>query len=889
MLYQYTIYPIECFYSFLYLFFASVFNHYGLALITLSMFSWLIIHPFIKWADQLQQEEGILQNVMKPQINTIKAESTGSERYERIQRMYRRYGYHPVMSIRSIFGIVLQIPFLMAAFYMLSNCSEIQGVSWGIIPSLSKPDGLLNGINVLPFFMTFVSVVYAFLVPGFDRKQKIQTFIVSSLFLILLYSAPSALLIFWTCNIFWSLLNSVLSKRFIWINSFVKENELAFHIIFALALTVGLLVPLEVYIKNASQLWFGIKDIVKFFLADTIRFLGILFLVYIICWYRKTRFLYLSLLLGLLFGIFLQSYVISIDYGLFDGHIIKWEDYTWKGIANTFIWMVCLVGVYVFFRRLKFDKGSIIRLVKPITFGIVSIQCVVLVLTFINNPLPVKVFQRNDFLNVLTTKEMFTISSNKNIIVFLLDAFDAKIFEEIIVKDPELINELRGFTFYPDTTSLYGYTDYSLPQILTGEAYYNDRPYAEYFEDAWNNNIYYKELLSNNYEIGIYTNGTHVSKMAPISNLASERIELNDNSIQSFKNLVFFRMAPHFVKKSFYDYDPNAWKRLIANQSVQVYEEDDLQFYSGLKKGLTYRDDKNCFRFYHLVGAHFPFILNRNLEPVLENGSQYEQSIGALKIVLEFIEKMKRNGVFNNATFVIMADHGDHNKIGSRPLLCIKYPESSNAEMKVCGDSISYSQFLPMLFQKKKGFSLNRRFFVMDRKNLVEYQITGKAKDIRSWKEVGVLEGVYSKRNDLYNLGDEIIFDLQNQSSERFQLRGWDRMEPFGVWSLGSDAELQFLINNYRRNDLRLQFIASAYLADLPQRSVNVYVNGKLVTELIFDKPDLLCSFVIPSSIVNDSLINIRFSIDHTGVSVIPEGGRDLGIFMQKLKIEELN
>lgn len=865
---------------------------YGIAIIALSFLSFVLLYPFTRKAYQKQQEELHLQKILQEQIKNIKANYSGAEQFDKIQRLYDRYSYHPIMAVRSVFGLLIQLPFLLAVFYMLSNCTEIQGISWGVIPNLGKPDALLHGINLLPFAMAFVSVIYAFIVPNFDKKQIVQTVIISILFLLLLYSAPSALLIFWTCNLFWSLLDSVFGKKTEWLREFISDNELAFHIIFALALTVGLLVPLDAYIKNASQLWFSIKDILKYFLTDTAICFVFLMFIYVVFWIKKIRCFYLSILLGVLLGAFLQSYVIGVDYGLFDGHEIAWEQYTKVGLLNSFIWLFCLGETFVVFKRLKFDFEKLKKYVKPVTFGIIVIQCIALLFSLKNNPLPCNSFRSKDLISVLTTKDMFSISSKENIIIFLLDAFDANIFEEIMVKDPEIIEKLRGFTFYPDTTSLYGYTDYSLPQILTGKIYYNDRPYVEYFENAWNNNPYYQYLLNNNFDIGIYTNGTHVLRTAPISNLANEKIELNESSMQDFNNLVLFRMVPHFIKKGFYDYDPNAWIRLIANKKAQVYKEDDRQFYLNLKKGLLYRDDKNCFRFYHLAGAHYPFILNRNLELVSknENGSRYEQCIGVLKIVLEFIEQMKRKNIFDNSTFVIMADHGYHNEVGSRPLLCIKYSKNDSLAMKISDKPVSYSYFLPMIFEKEVKFPLDRRFYVMDRKNLIEYKISGKAGDINSWEKVGVLEGIYNKRNNLYKLGEEIVFNLQNQSAERFQLGGWDRMEPYGVWSLGSDAKLQFKINEYRGKDLQFQFLANAYLSDLAQRNVKVYVNKTLVAKLAFDNSKTWFSFIIPSSVITaDDIINIHFSIDHGGVSMVREGKRDLGIFLQWIKIEEIN
>ena len=898
---QNLFYPLEQLYKYLYLATYDIIGNYGIALILLSLFIYIVLFPFNQRAQQIQNEERDVQAIISPQIAEIKKQYHGKEQYEKIQRLYHRYAYHPIYAIRSAAGIVFQIPFFVAARSMLYSLQEIKGVQWGVIQNLGEPDQLLAGINLLPFVMTFVTILYAFVMPKLTKKEITQTIIIGIIFLIILYPAPSALLIFWTWNLLWSLLHSLLFNRLNWFNDyfetlggFISENQLAFHIIFALSLSVGLLVPLEVYIKNAEQLWFGVKDVLKYLFTDTFKYFGVLFLVYLFCWYKKIRCVYLSVLLGLLFAVFLQSYIISIDYGLFDGHEIKWDEYTWKGIINTFIWLFCIVETLIVFRRFNYDGKNIKKFVKPIAFGIVVIQCIVLSFSFIKNPLPENAFRPQKSMNILTTKDMFTISSKDNIIVFLLDAFDAKIFEEIMEKEPEIINQLNGFTFYPDTTSVYGYTDYSLPQILTGKIYYNDRPYVEYFEEAWKDNIYYKKLLENNYDIGIYTAGNLVSKSAPILNLISEKVLLNDDSMQSLKNLVKFRMAPHYVKKRFYEYNPNAWMNLLANKNTEVYQEDDRKFFDNQKKGLSYRDDKNCFRFYHLVGAHYPFILDRNMAPISKNknGSQYEQSVGAMKIVLEFIKQMKEKNVFDSSTFVIMADHGEHNKIGSRPLLCIKQPDNKK-KMKISNASVSFAQFMPMLFaevsvdeSQKNSFEIKRIFYFMDEnKGFIKYQIVGNAKSLNSWKKDELaLDG--RTLNNVYKLGDSIDFTMQGESS-RYKGKGWSkREESYGSWTLGSDSDLLFKIEGYQKQDLKVDFVAISYLANLPFRKVKVFANDNFITEILFKNEKSLYSFSIPSTVIDKNVLKLHFTIDHSGISVNYEDGRDLGIFMKRLKID---
>lgn len=896
-------------YKALYLFIFDITGNYGLSLVLLSLFSYSVLYPINRKAQQIQNKEREIQAVIMPQITKIKEAYRGQEQYEKIRRLYYRYSYYPIYAIRSAIGFILQIPFLMAAYYMLSGLIEIKGVSWGVIHNLGKPDQLLSGINLLPFVMTFVTFLYAFVMPKLSKREIVQTIIIGIIFLIILYPAPSALLIFWTCNLLWSLLHCLLFDRLQLFNEyierigdFISENELAFHVIFALALTVGLFVPLEVYIKNADQLWFGFKEILKYFFTNTAKYFTILLLVYIICWHKKIRCIFLSVLAGLLLGVFLQTYIIELDYGMFDGHEIKWGEYTGLGILNTFIWLGGFWVVFTKFKQIK-SNAKIRNLIKLIAFSIVVLQCVVLLFTLKMNPLPLEAYQNRTSLHILTTKNMFTVSSKNNIIVILLDAFETKIFEEMISREPQIIEELKGFTFFPDTTSVYGFTHNSVPQILTGKTYYNDMPHSQYLEEAWADNEYYQKLARNHYDVGIYTIQTITSGHAPIDNLISEYVELNDESMQGFTNLVRFRMMPHYFKQVFYLYDPNGKTSLLKNRKAQVYEVNDGNFYSELKKGLTYTENNNCFRFYHLEGAHYPYIYNRNMEFGLHesnNMNRYEQSVGVMKIVLEYIRQMKEKGIFEDSTFVIMADHGDFNQPGSRPLLCMKQPGSPLADMRVSKESISYSEFLPMLFQRfddnkngnQRNFSLPvRKYYLQQERDFVEYEIVGNAKDINSWTRKEALGSWYKNQGRVYSLGKEIDCTDNNPNFEMFQGTGWmEKSEPKGSWSVGAESTLLFNLSNYEKGtDLLFSFTADSYIADLPYRTAKFYVNDVFITDIMFDNKKSDFSFRIPANVIDGNLLRIRFTIDHNGLSEKDfKTMNDLSILWEKIKIDEL-
>jgi YidC/Oxa1 family membrane protein insertase len=116
------------------------------------------------------------------------------------------------MSLRSSVGILLQVPFICAAYAMLSAFEPIrgQGAFLGLIPDLGAADGLIGVINALPLLMTGVNLLAVFTTRGFNRREKLQGGLIALLFLILLYHAPSALLIYWTGNNILMLLENII-------------------------------------------------------------------------------------------------------------------------------------------------------------------------------------------------------------------------------------------------------------------------------------------------------------------------------------------------------------------------------------------------------------------------------------------------------------------------------------------------------------------------------------------------------------------------------------------------------------------------------------------------------------------------------------------------------
>ena len=164
----------------------------GLGIVFLSFVLNILLLPLYKKAEEIQKKENDIQNEMKPDIDFLKKSFKGNEQFYVSQTYYRQHDYKPVYSLRSSVSLLLQIPFFIAAYDFLSDLKRLNSVSFGPIADLSKPDGLLFGINLLPVLMTLVNIVSsAVYTKGKPFKQKIQLYVMALFFLFILYQAPS--------------------------------------------------------------------------------------------------------------------------------------------------------------------------------------------------------------------------------------------------------------------------------------------------------------------------------------------------------------------------------------------------------------------------------------------------------------------------------------------------------------------------------------------------------------------------------------------------------------------------------------------------------------------------------------------------------------------------
>ena len=216
-LYTLIIYPLYLLIEVIYKVFLKFTDSQGLAVVGVSVGITLFCLPLYAVAERWQQVERDVQKKMKGGLERIKKAFSGDERYMMTQTFYKQHHYSPIMALRSSFGLLIQIPFFMAAYQFLSQLEALKGVPFLFISNMGVPDETFHignfPVNVLPIAMTLINMVAgAIYTKGLAAREKIQVHGMAVIFLAILYNSPSGLVLYWTMNNVFSLVKNVFYK-----------------------------------------------------------------------------------------------------------------------------------------------------------------------------------------------------------------------------------------------------------------------------------------------------------------------------------------------------------------------------------------------------------------------------------------------------------------------------------------------------------------------------------------------------------------------------------------------------------------------------------------------------------------------------------------------------
>ena len=382
ILYRIILYPLVQIIEISFFLINKLFGNAGIAVLGVSFVVTLLCLPLYIVAEHWQQVERNTVSKLKPRVDRIKKAFSGDEQYMMLTTYYRQNHYHPIMALRSSFGLLIQIPFFMAAYSCLSKLPELQGYSFLFIRDMGQPDALFSigsfNINILPIAMTIINIIAgAIYTKGFPLKEKIQINVMALIFLVILYQSPAGLVLYWTMNNVFSLIKNIFYKlknpiKVLYILMCAGAVFVGIYILFvykgAASLKKRLLVAIPLFLLTAMPLF--IKA-VNWFFKNPLKYLTE---------NKKQRFLlFVSSALGLtiLTGLLLPSNLISSSAQEFSniGNITNPNGFInapfWQSFGIFIFWSTC---IYFLFKE-KLQTALAVLFSVSLICGLVNVFC----------------------------------------------------------------------------------------------------------------------------------------------------------------------------------------------------------------------------------------------------------------------------------------------------------------------------------------------------------------------------------------------------------------------------------------------------------------------------------------------------------------------------------
>ena len=484
------------------------------------------------------------------------------------------------------------------------------------------------------------------------------------------------------------------------------RERLAFGSIvaFFFAFTIYFVAPLEIVAGSSTSLIYSMGDV---WWVLVLPVLGIVAAITIVLTVLRGRAFSIALLAVAGVGLcaYIQALVLNVGLPAADGATIQWGDYMGQQVVSSIVW-VAVIAAAVIFALVHAKRAQGVAAIVAVFLVIVQgVGLASLALEPVMSGSEAKAASSEGKV-VMTEDQLFTVNPNHNVIVFVLDTYDTAYLSRVLDMNPNLLDGLTGFTEYENATSAMIPTRFAIPEMMTGQMPSFDEDFSTYKAQRYARSDFLGQIHDANYSLGLYTDSLTISRLSSEEQygITSKTVNMHDlpgstmdvpGTLYSLFQMGQYRDVLWLFKWAFWYYTDQINQSMVlysedSSPEQTIYIMDDIRYYNRLCDfGLTLEEGQyeGAFRFIHLLGSHYPFSYDEDVNDLGEDNSDvFKQSQGAIKIVTTYIEELKRLGVYENTTMIITADHGywtitlDPIEETSTPIMFVKTEQSKEAD-----------------------------------------------------------------------------------------------------------------------------------------------------------------------------------------------------------------
>lgn len=472
-----------------------------------------------------------------------------------------------------------------------------------------------------------------------------------------------------------------------------------------LVLLFGALIPSSVFIASPQEFWVNMPEGISNVIIRMLFFWigsGLWFTLFYLISYDREKLLFSCSSVILLFISMINYLFYGHGFGIMTTELRYNSIPSYKGstlVISSLISILSIVCIVFLFKR----KKEIIKTVLIIAVLYLSVMPLANYYIVFDAVHDINVERQNEVSPILSLSK-----SGKNVIMFMLDRSISAYLPVIMEEKPELADVYSGFTYYPNTVSFGGFTNFAsaalyggyeytpyemnkrsdelladkqnealkvIPKLFSDNGYtvtVCDSPYAGYhwipdmsiYNDIPNSNAYITD--------GVYSNLMD----GPFNDYSKERHFHNFVTYGIMKSLPPIFQGYVYDEGNYLYYDSyhfvyqeilNAYTVLDNLNNLTKFEENDtdclLMINNNMTHGLTplsYPEyepefdisiDPNSIEGLSLFESH-------GLKVTNDSAGRYCVNMCALLKVGEWLEYLKENDIYDNTRIIIVADHG---------------------------------------------------------------------------------------------------------------------------------------------------------------------------------------------------------------------------------------
>lgn len=590
---------------------------------------------------------------------------------------------------------------------------------------------------------------------------------------------------------------------------------------------------------------------------------------------------YVCAVFGLGVLIWFQGTFLVGSYGVLDGRGLDWQAFSFPAWLDIALWIGVLAGFVIAYRqvgRLAVSASAVLialQLVSGLHVGLTSdTRLWSARIADVSGP----------------PEDIFQYSREHNVVQLILDNFQTDIFEELI-EEEGLAEDFDGFVLFRENAAVTPYTILAIPSILSGQVYDGGEPPGEFFRRSIR-----QGLPSRLHEQGYRVNLSTMRSLEDSDHDAHYRIpsvygatarEMIESEAARLVDITLFRHVPHLVRN--WVYNDNNWRLspVMVDPETLPKSFAHKQFFRDYTERLDPRLDGPAFHFLHLWPPHPPYVTTEDGEyagEALPNTREnYKHEARAILLqVVEFLEKLKDRGIYDDTLIVLHSDHGgafepEFTPTRTLALKAIK-PRNSRGPLRTSNAQVALTDVaativeeeeLDIDWQGRSAFDVSEdevreRRFVFYHGNRNQYlrpvSIKGSLYSADSYTH---LESVpIDMTAETYQPGNTVGVGIDGEGSV-YLGEGWSTPDAGVVWNNGQEATLNIPIEP-QENDLQLSLwlIPAIYEDVLEQQRISLYsADRKLGQWTLESREGTRLQASVPAELMQTGELELRLEL----------------------------